>query len=110
MTSNSTASGQLDTNGRELPSAAELEALSSFLRADVSDSENADVDLAEFLKRLDGAGDAAVQIEERLDVLLEQLDGMVEGLEASHASNHPVEGDSSKSASDSKESSTAENQ
>ncbi len=52
MTSNSTASGHLDTNGRDLPSAAELEALSSFLRADVSESENADVDLAEFLKRL----------------------------------------------------------
>ncbi|KLO20135.1 hypothetical protein SCHPADRAFT_898187 [Schizopora paradoxa] len=100
-TSTSTSNGtvQSDTltiNGKGLPSAAELEVLASFLRADVPDTENADVNLEEFMRRLDGVDDAAIEIEGRLDVLLEQLDGMVEGLEASHACSQRVEDVSSK--------------
>ncbi|KAH8119744.1 hypothetical protein DFH11DRAFT_1539030 [Phellopilus nigrolimitatus] len=70
-----------DMNG-VLPSEADLAVLTALVNADTPD-EHADRNLAELLEQLERADFVARGVENRLDLLLGQLDGMVEGLETS---------------------------
>lgn len=71
-----------------------LDALKAADTQDVSNADGVDVDLSQLdeasikamLDKLDMAGKAADGIEARLDSLLGELDGMLEGLEAVQAS------------------------
>jgi len=92
--SNATGSEATHSNGQQasVPGLAELAALvsSSTARSDISeDPEHADQNLAELLRQLEHANVVAEDVEDKLDALLAQLDGIVEGLGAPHV---PEEG------------------
>ncbi|THH10400.1 hypothetical protein EW145_g1355 [Phellinidium pouzarii] len=63
-----------------LPTEAELTALAALIGS--QSDEQADKDLPQLLAQLDRADSVARSMESKLDLLLAQLDGMVEGLES----------------------------
>ncbi|PAV22629.1 hypothetical protein PNOK_0258600 [Pyrrhoderma noxium] len=69
----------------DIPSETDLAALAALLKqaeeGELAD-ENADTNLHELLERLDSANSVAQDMEDKLDLLLAQLDGMVKGLES----------------------------
>ena len=81
----------------DVPSETDLAALAALLKqaeeGELAD-ENADTNLHELLERLDSANSVAQDMEDKLDLLLAQLDGMVKGLESTQQS--PGEGGVSK--------------
>ena len=103
LMSSKTPNKTIPSNDGTLPSEADLAALSALIDADFSD-EHADENLAELLKQLDRADQVALNMESRLDVILEQLNGMVGHLETAHAHRHAEDasasGDSLKGKAD----------
>ena len=78
----------------DIPSETDLAALAALLKqaeeGELAD-ENADTNLHELLERLDSANSVAQDMEDKLDLLLAQLNGMVKGLESTQQ-QPPAEG------------------
>ncbi|KAL5535917.1 hypothetical protein ACEPAF_4011 [Sanghuangporus sanghuang] len=82
------------TNGgavNGLSSDQDLASLAALL--DESSDEHADHNLAEILARLDGANSIAQQMEDNLDTILQKLDGILEGIEATKPSESETKDD-----------------